>query len=71
MADTYDGQNACAEDNMDTSMISIRHLCKQYPNVTPLRDINLEIKKGEVISIGNRKINPASLYQSSGDTYQR
>ena len=51
MADTYDGQNACAEDNMDTSMISIRHLCKQYPNVTPLRDINLEIKKGEVISI--------------------
>ncbi len=51
MADMYDGQNACAENSMDTSMISIRHLCKQYPDVTPLRDINLEIKKGEIISI--------------------
>ena len=32
-------------------MISIRHLCKQYPNVTPLRDVNAEIQKGEVISV--------------------
>ncbi len=32
-------------------MISIRHLKKVYPNVTPLSDINAEIEKGEVISI--------------------
>lgn len=32
-------------------MITIRHLCKEYPNVTPLKDVNCEIKKGEVISV--------------------
>lgn len=32
-------------------MITIRHLRKEYPNVTPLQDVNCEIKKGEVISI--------------------
>lgn len=32
-------------------MISIRHLRKEYPNVTPLMDVNAEIEKGEVISI--------------------
>ena len=32
-------------------MISIRHLCKEYPTVTPLRDVSVDIKKGEVISI--------------------
>lgn len=32
-------------------MITIRHLCKVYSNVTPLKDVNAEIKKGEVISI--------------------
>ncbi|MDD3164436.1 MAG: amino acid ABC transporter ATP-binding protein [Oscillospiraceae bacterium] len=32
-------------------MISIRHLKKIFPNVTPFLDVNLEIKKGEVISI--------------------
>ncbi len=32
-------------------MITIKHLCKAYPNVTPLKDINCEVKKGEVISI--------------------
>ena len=32
-------------------MISIRHLKKEYPNVTPLRDVNAEIEKGEVISV--------------------
>ena len=35
----------------DRSIISIMHLCKEYPNVTPLRDVSVEIKKGEVISI--------------------
>ncbi|MBP5247557.1 MAG: amino acid ABC transporter ATP-binding protein [Fibrobacter sp.] len=32
-------------------MISIRHLKKVYPNVTPLEDVNAEIQRGEVISI--------------------
>ena len=32
-------------------MISIQHLQKAYPGVTPLRDVNAEIDKGEVISI--------------------
>lgn len=32
-------------------MITVRHLSKVYPNATPLKDINAEIKKGEVISI--------------------
>ncbi len=32
-------------------MISIKHLEKVYPNATPFFDINVEIKKGEVISI--------------------
>ena len=32
-------------------MISIQHLRKSYPLVTPLKDVNAEISKGEVISI--------------------
>ncbi|HWS41930.1 MAG TPA: ATP-binding cassette domain-containing protein, partial [Pseudoflavonifractor sp.] len=32
-------------------MISIRHLKKSYSNVTPFFDVNVEIEKGEVISI--------------------
>lgn len=32
-------------------MISTRHLKKEYPNVTPFFDVNVEIEKGEVISI--------------------
>lgn len=32
-------------------MITIQHLKKAYPNVTPFYDVNLEINKGEVISI--------------------
>lgn len=35
----------------EQSMISLRHLRKEYPNVVPLRDISAEIRKGEVISI--------------------
>lgn len=41
MADKYESQ----------SIISIRHLRKEYPNVTPLRDVSVEIKKGEVVSV--------------------
>ena len=36
---------------MSETMITIRHLKKSYPNVTPLIDVNTEIHKGEVISI--------------------
>lgn len=39
-----------AKDEKDV-VISVSHLKKQYPNVTPLKDINTEIKRGEVISI--------------------
>ncbi len=33
------------------SMIVVDHLRKEYPNVTPLKDVCTEINKGEVISI--------------------
>ena len=33
------------------SMIQIEHLRKEYPNVTPLKDVSVEINKGDVISI--------------------
>ncbi len=33
------------------SMIKIEHLRKEYPNVTPLEDVSVEINKGDVISI--------------------
>ena len=36
---------------MAETIIKINHLRKVFPNVTPLEDINTEIKKGEVISI--------------------
>ena len=32
-------------------MIKISHLQKKYPNATPLKDVNVEIHKGDVISI--------------------
>lgn len=32
-------------------MITIRHLRKEYSNVTPLQDVNCEIRKGEIISV--------------------
>ncbi len=32
-------------------MIRIEHLKKQYPNVTPLKDVNVEIHDGDVISV--------------------
>ena len=32
-------------------MIKIEHLKKQYPNVTPLKDVNVEIHDGDVISV--------------------
>lgn len=32
-------------------MIRISHLRKEYPNVTPLKDVNVTINKGDVISV--------------------
>ncbi|MBO6092888.1 MAG: amino acid ABC transporter ATP-binding protein [Oscillospiraceae bacterium] len=32
-------------------MIEIRHLKKEYPNGTPLRDVNTDIRDGEVIAV--------------------
>ena len=33
------------------TVISVAHLKKAYPNVTPLKDVNTEIRQGDVISI--------------------
>ena len=33
------------------SLIEVRHLRKEYPNVTPLKDVNATVEEGEVISI--------------------
>ena len=33
------------------SMLKIEHLRKEYPNITPLKDVTVEINKGDVISI--------------------
>lgn len=33
------------------SLIRIEHLRKEFPDVTPLKDVNLEVNPGEVISI--------------------
>lgn len=32
-------------------MITVKHLRKEFPNATPLKDVNCTIEKGEVISI--------------------
>ena len=32
-------------------MIKIEHLKKEYPNITPLRDVSVEIRDGDVISV--------------------
>lgn len=51
MTEKHENRDVCARGSMDTSIISIRHLCKEYSNVTPLKDVSVEIKKGDVISI--------------------
>ena len=33
------------------SLIEVKHLRKEYPNVTPLKDVNVTVDRGEVISI--------------------
>lgn len=33
------------------TIITIKHLCKNYGNITPISDVNAEIKQGDVIAI--------------------
>ena len=33
------------------TLLRIEHLKKEYPGVTPLRDVNLDVRKGDVIAI--------------------
>ena len=42
---------AAARDGADGPVISISHLKKAYPNVTPLQDVNTDIFRGDVISV--------------------
>ena len=39
------------EKQEDRSIISIRHLRKEYPNVIPLRDVSVEIKKVQLRNV--------------------
>lgn len=32
-------------------MIRLEHVKKEYPNVTPLQDVSVEVHKGDVISV--------------------
>ncbi len=43
------------------SMIKIEHLCKEYSDVTPLKDVCAEINKGDVISV----IGPSGVGKST------
>ena len=43
--------SAPAEQAGDAPVITISHLKKAYPNVTPLKDVNTDIFRGDVISI--------------------
>ena len=38
-------------ENDNEVIIKVSHLKKVFPNITPLKDVNAEIRKGEVISI--------------------
>ena len=43
--------SAPAEQAGDAPVITISHLKKAYPNVTPLQDVNTDIFRGDVISV--------------------
>lgn len=36
---------------MSECLIKIEHLRKEYPNVKPLKDVSVEINKGDIISV--------------------
>lgn len=42
-------ETVCAES--DEPVIVVSHLKKAYPNVTPLKDVNTQVRRGDVISI--------------------
>ena len=42
-------------------MIELRHLRKEFEDVTPLEDVNITIEKGDVISV----IGPSGTGQST------
>lgn len=50
--------------------VSVKNVSKQFDNVEVLRDINLTVEKGTVVSIlsssGSGKIHPAALYELAG-----
>src|SRR5699024_9459374 len=46
-----EGPSAPAGQAGDAPVITIAHLKKAYPNVTPLKDVNTDIFRGDVISV--------------------
>lgn len=49
--------------------VSVKNVSKQFDNVEVLRDINLTVEKGTVVSIlgsSGRKIHTAALYELAG-----
>jgi ABC-type Fe3+/spermidine/putrescine transport system ATPase subunit len=58
----------------DTTAVSVKNVSKQFDNVEVLRDINLTVEKGTVVSIlgssgsGNR---PAALHELAGTAGSR
>ncbi len=50
--------------------VSVKNVSKQFDNVEVLRDINLTVEKGTVVSIlgssGSGKSHPAALYELAG-----
>ena len=48
--------------------VSVKNVSKQFDNVEVLRDINLTVEKGTVVSILGRigKIHPVALYELAG-----
>ena len=54
-------------------MIRIEHLKKEYPNVTPLKDVSVEIHDGDVISVigpsGTGKSTLLRCIQPAGKAY--
>ena len=54
--------------------IELIHLRKEYAGITPLKDVNAVIQKGEIIyhrTFRHRKINSSQVYQPAGAPYLR
>ncbi len=43
----FKGENT----DTDAPLVTVSHLKKAYPNVTPLQDVNAEIRRGEVVTV--------------------